>query len=172
MFCTSLLDGTAESLETTQLQISTIADTWIHLSYLIKSGERNRALTIVKSRGTTHSNQVRELILSDKGVTLEDVYTAGGEVLMGTLRWEREQAMQTERHQHLSESRQRRKAIDAEVEALANRMRSMEADLAALRVQRDELEKEERLRQQVQHETHASLMERRSGDKPARLGGK
>ena len=55
-----------------------------------RSGERNRALTIVKSRGTSHSNQVRELVLSDAGPTLTDVYTAGGEVLMGTLRWEKE----------------------------------------------------------------------------------
>ena len=76
--------------EATDLQVSTIADTWIHLSYLIRSGERNRALTIIKSRGTWHSNQVRELILSTSGPTLADVYTAGGEVLMGTLRWEKE----------------------------------------------------------------------------------
>ena len=49
-------------------------------------GERNRALTIVKCRGTRHSNQVRELILSDQGIALADVYSSGGEVLMGTLR--------------------------------------------------------------------------------------
>ena len=76
--------------ESTDLQVSTIADTWIHLSYLVRSGERNRALTIVKSRGTSHSNQVRELVLSKSGPTLADVYSAGGEVLMGTLRWEKE----------------------------------------------------------------------------------
>ena len=67
------------------LQISTIADTWIHLNYLMQGGERNRGLSIIKSRGTAHSNQVRELILSDDGVTLADTYTAGGEVLMGTI---------------------------------------------------------------------------------------
>jgi len=76
--------------EATDLRISTIADTWIHLSYLVRSGERNRALTIIKSRGTWHSNQVRELILNNTGPTLADVYTAGGEVLMGTMRWEKE----------------------------------------------------------------------------------
>ena len=76
--------------ESTDLQVSTIADTWIHLSYLVRGGERNRSLTIVKSRGTAHSNQVRELVLSKAGPTLTDVYTAGGEVLMGTLRWEKE----------------------------------------------------------------------------------
>src|SRR6202044_1405878 len=74
------------------LQISTLADTWIHLSYLVQAGERNRGLSIIKSRGTAHSNQVRELVLSDSGVTLADTYAAGGEVLMGTMRWEKESA--------------------------------------------------------------------------------
>ena len=74
--------------------ISTIADTWIHLSYLVRGGERNRALTIVKSRGTGHSNQVRELTLSNEGVSLTDVYAAQGKVLMGVARWEWEQEEQ------------------------------------------------------------------------------
>jgi circadian clock protein KaiC len=57
----------------------------------VQDGERNRALTIVKSRGTGHSNQVRELGLSDEGVTLTDVFVAQGKVLMGVARWEWEQ---------------------------------------------------------------------------------
>ena len=88
---TSLLDG-PDVGEATATGISTIADTWIHVSYVVNEGERNRALTIVKSRGTGHSNQVRELILSDTGVTLTDVYTAQGEVLMGVARWDRERS--------------------------------------------------------------------------------
>jgi circadian clock protein KaiC len=87
---TALVDGNDGSAEATELQISTIADNWIQLSYLVCGGERNRALTIVKSRGTRHSNQVRELVLSDTGLALSDVYSSGGEVLMGTLRWEKE----------------------------------------------------------------------------------
>ena len=90
LFVTALSESDDMQAESTDLQISTIADTWIHLSYLVRGGERNRALTIIKSRGTAHSNQVRELILSNSGPTLSDVYSAGGEVLMGTLRWERE----------------------------------------------------------------------------------
>ena len=89
-FITSLVEGDDPQAEATELQISTIADTWIHLSYLVRGGERNRALTIVKSRGTQHSNQVRELVLSAAGPALTDVYSSGGEVLMGTLRWEKE----------------------------------------------------------------------------------
>jgi circadian clock protein KaiC len=87
---TSLLGNATPLTEHTPLNISTIADTWMHVSYLSQGGERNRALTIIKSRGTGHSNQVRELVLSNEGVTLADVYSVGGEVLMGTLRWEKE----------------------------------------------------------------------------------
>ncbi len=87
---TSLMEG-IKTDEATATGISTIADTWIHLSYVVQDGERNRALTIVKSRGTGHSNQVRELSLSDEGVTLTDVFMAQGKVLMGVARWEWEQ---------------------------------------------------------------------------------
>ncbi|MBW8832915.1 MAG: hypothetical protein JF606_26700 [Burkholderiales bacterium] len=93
MVCTSLLEEMAGQLDGhSPLQISTLADTWIHLNYLVQAGERNRGMSIIKSLGTAHSNQVRELILSDSGVTLADIYTAEGGVLMGTMRWEKESA--------------------------------------------------------------------------------
>jgi circadian clock protein KaiC len=88
------LEGGAVNDQNTATGISTIADTWIHVSYVEQDGERNRALTIVKSRGTGHSNQVRELTLSDDGVSLTDVFVAQGKVLMGVARWEWEQEEQ------------------------------------------------------------------------------
>jgi circadian clock protein KaiC len=89
---TSLLEGMDSHLETTTLHVSTISDSWIQISYALQDGERNRALSIIKSRGSKHSNQLRELIFSNSGITLADPYTAGGEVLMGTLRLEKETA--------------------------------------------------------------------------------
>ena len=89
---TSLLEGSDPHLETTTLHVSTISDSWIQIYYALLDGERNRALSIIKSRGSKHSNKIRELIFSDTGVTLADPYTAGGEVLMGTLRQEKETA--------------------------------------------------------------------------------
>lgn len=71
--------GNDPMVEDTGIAISSIADTWIHLSFVVQGGERNRALTIIKSRGTKHSSQVRELILSDQGVTIAEVYSAEGE---------------------------------------------------------------------------------------------
>jgi circadian clock protein KaiC len=92
---TSLLEGIDPHLETTTLHVSTISDSWIQISYALLDGERNRALSIIKSRGSKHSNQLRELIFSDSGITLADPYTAGGEVLMGTLRMEKENTVNT-----------------------------------------------------------------------------
>ncbi len=128
LLCTSLLQNTTPKYEGTDLQVSTIADTWIHLSYHIQAGERNRALTIIKSRGTAHSSQVREMILSNSGLTLASPYTEGGEVLMGTLRWEKEE----------DEARQRER-IAMEVERKRRELEHAEADMKA---RMDELSRE------------------------------
>ena len=69
---TSLLEGLDPQLETTTLHVSTIADSWIQISYALVDGERNRGLSIIKSRGSRHSNQLRPLIFSDQGITLHD----------------------------------------------------------------------------------------------------
>jgi circadian clock protein KaiC len=74
---TSLLEGFDQQLETTTLHVSTISDSWIQVTYALEGGERNRALSIIKSRGSKHSNQQRELILSDTGITLGDSSPAG-----------------------------------------------------------------------------------------------
>jgi circadian clock protein KaiC len=118
---TSLMDG-LNTDEATATGISTIADTWIHVSYVVQDGERNRALTIVKSRGTGHSNQVRELTLSDKGVTLADVFVAQGKVLMGVARWEWEQEERAGRNRVQVASDLKRLQLQvAQAEAVARR---------------------------------------------------
>jgi circadian clock protein KaiC len=126
---TSLMDGLSTD-EETATGISTIADTWIHLSYIVQDGERNRALTIVKSRGTGHSNQVRELTLADDGATLTDVFVAQGKVLMGVARFEWEQEEQ---------ARAKRVQVAAELERLQLQLAQAEA-AARLQVVQTEME--------------------------------
>lgn len=133
VMCTSLLDDSHDMAEATPLQISTIADSWLHLTYIVYAGERNRGLSIIKSRGTAHSNQVRELRLSGQGVQLEDVYSAAGEVLTGTMRWERERReaiAARESEVHAERDRLRLTSEAAELEA---QMALMESRLAAKR---------------------------------------
>jgi circadian clock protein KaiC len=114
VLCTSLLDQAVGDAELSESQISTIADTWIHVSYVARDGERNRALTIIKSRGTGHSNQVRELVLGASGIDLVDVYVAEGEVLMGSARAQKE--AEAERLHVLGDIAAERQRLDLERE--------------------------------------------------------
>ena len=74
------------SLEQTNEEISSLIDTWILLRDIEINGERNRGLYILKSRGMAHSNQIREVLLSDRGIELVDVYLGPGGVLTGSAR--------------------------------------------------------------------------------------
>ena len=126
---TSLMQGAQPLTEETPVQISTIADTWIHLTKISQAGERNRALSIVKSRGMKHSNQVRELILSDQGIALADVYTAGGDVLMGTARWQKEAAEQAEPERILAQVEHKRREVALARVELGARIEALEQEL-------------------------------------------
>jgi circadian clock protein KaiC len=134
---TSLLEGIDPQLETTTLHVSTIADSWIQITYSLHEGERNRALSIIKSRGSKHSNQLRELIFSHTGITLADPYTAGGEVLMGTLRIEKENAMRTETARKRHEIEQKRREVHL---IIAERDHHLEAAQRDLRNRSEELD--------------------------------
>ena len=142
-------------LEPVPRDFATLADTWIHLYYEVRGGERNRALSVVKSRATAHSHQVREVIITGRGITLGDVYSAGGEVLMGTLRRERELDEQLD-HDRAREETERRvielRAAEAELRG------KLDAAMRDLDVKRAELEallvhqKEQAIRRRARRE--------------------
>jgi len=69
-----LADLTARGNESTDVGISSLIDTWILLRDIESSGERNRGIFVLKSRGTAHSNQIREYLITDRGIQLRDVY--------------------------------------------------------------------------------------------------
>ncbi len=80
------LTSAKDTEQTTETAISSLIDSWILLRNLEHSGERNRGLYVLKSRGMAHSNQIREFQLSDQGIKLLDVYVGSGEVYTGASR--------------------------------------------------------------------------------------
>jgi circadian clock protein KaiC len=133
-FCTDLTSTTG-TLALNSTDISSLMDTWLLLQVLETSGERNRGLYLLKSRGMAHSNQVREFILSDNGAQLRDVYIGSGLVLTGSSRVAQEahdKALALECQQEI-ERKQR------EIE---RKKTLIEAQIIALRTQFD-LEKED-----------------------------
>jgi circadian clock protein KaiC len=83
---TSLTSDTPMPLADSQIGVSSLMDTWLMLANVESNGERTRTITVLKSRGMPHSNQVREFVLGDHGIELIDVYRAGSQVLTGTAR--------------------------------------------------------------------------------------
>ena len=165
LICTRLVDELPASTgENSPLQISTLVDTWIHLNYLVQGGERNRGLSVIKSRGTAHSNQVRELILSDAGVTLADAYTAGGEVLMGTLRWEKEGARRAANGISRAAVESKRVRLNAEEAELAVRLRSLQVELEAKRVEKALLARTTKSREDEVVRSRSRMRELRGSD--------
>ena len=132
--------GAALTLEGTPMRISTIADTWIHLSFASRGGERNRTLTVVKSRGTAHSPQMREILISKSGVTLDDVYSVDGEVLFGTARAYREQQTHADmlRQERALAADMRR--LDGEHSTVVAEAQAVQTRLVALAQRRSELQ--------------------------------
>ncbi len=83
---TSLTSESAQGQADSQVGVSSLMDTWLVLANLESNGERTRSLQVVKSRGMPHSNQVREFVISDDGLSLIDVFRRDSHVLTGSAR--------------------------------------------------------------------------------------
>ena len=71
-FCTTLTYED-EPFDRSSVAMSSLVDTWISLRNREIGGERQRVLTIIKSRGIAHSNQTRKYELTSEGFTLARV---------------------------------------------------------------------------------------------------
>ena len=116
-----------------------------------------------------HSNQVRELILSDEGIALADVYTAAGDVLMGTARWQKEAAAKTEQERILAEVEHKRSEValaraelTARIEALEQELKQKEAEAERLNgaETRRKLDLTKR-RKELEHSPSAKIFKKR-----------
>jgi circadian clock protein KaiC len=163
MMCSSLLDRVTGDQELSVSHVSTLADTWLHVSYVAHEGERNRALTIVKSRGTGHSNQVRELTLSPAGLDLVDVYASGGKVLMGSARAERESHDRQSEVLAAIDQRHKRFALDRSVADFESVARKAAEDLEWKRREVAVMEENEKERLAIEEDTAVARVRLRGG---------
>ena len=162
-FCTDLT-AMGESLERTEVGISSLMDTWLLLQVIEGSGERNRGLYILKSRGMEHSNQVREFILSSDGIQIRDVYVGTGGVLTGSARITQEAREKIEFLESGLEIKRKQRSIERKKAVL-------EAQIAALQTEfeteKDELERaiaKENLHQEILAEETLVMAQTRNAD--------
>ncbi len=150
--------------ESTDAGISSLADTWIWLRDIEFGGERNRGMYILKSRGMAHSNQIREFVLTDKGVNLLDVYVGPSGVLSGSARLfqeAQEKAKDLVRQQDAQIKQlnleRKRKAMEAQIADIRAEFKTEEAEVK-------KFIKEEKLRQQKFSQDREAMAQIRKAD--------
>ena len=141
----------AFSLEPTQMAVSSLMDAWLILKNIEGNGERNRVFSIIKSRGMAHSNQLREFVLSDKGIELLDLYQGTEGVLFGSARM-------AQQSREVSDRLMRNEEIERKQRELDSKRLVMENEIALLRARfaREEEEMKTVIGQDVYREEAAT----------------
>jgi circadian clock protein KaiC len=121
---TALTGGEAD-LETSDAGVSSVVDSWLLLRDVELNGERNRCLYILKSRGMSHSNQLREFMITSRGIELVDVYVGAGGVLTGSSRLGQEA-------REAADALLREQTIERKRREVARKRVTLEARIAAL----------------------------------------
>ena len=148
-FFTSLTSGEAAQ-EATDIGISSLMDAWLLVRDLELNGERNRAIYILKARGMHHSNQVREFLLTNKGIDLVNVYIGPEGVLTGSARLAQE-AKEEAARLTIAQSTEKR------VRDLERKRIALEGQITALRAE-FESEQEEIQRILAEEERRAKIL--------------
>jgi circadian clock protein KaiC len=157
---TNLTSG--ENLESTDVEVSSLVDTWLLLRDIEVGGERTRAMYVLKSRGMAHSNQIREFLLTDRGIELTEVYLGPGASLTGSMRKAQEArekaaalARQHEAERKLRERERKRATLEA-------RIAEMRKEFEAEEREAQQLAGEEQARETLALERKAMGQSRRS----------
>jgi circadian clock protein KaiC len=157
--------------ESSAAAVSSLIDTWLLLRNAEADGERNRLLFVIKSRGTAHSNQVREFRMSDNGIELLDVVVGPHGILTGSARARQIAETGAAAAGRGADLERRRLAVDrraAEVEAeialLRERLASQRAELESLAA---ETERDDIARAALQTSIARQRERARTSDGPA-----
>lgn len=124
---TSLTQGGAVPQQT-ESTMASLMDAWLLLQDFEGNGERNRVLYVLKARGMAHSNQVREFLISDRGIDVVDAYIGPSGVLTGSARAAqnaREQAALLASQQEVA---RRKREIERNRTAIERQIHGLHAD--------------------------------------------
>jgi len=147
---TALISARNGQMEMTEEGVSSLVDTWISVRDLEGVGERNRGLSILKARGMAHSNQVREFLVTERGIELLDVIIGPEGIITGAGRL-------TQRIQEEAQRVVRQHEADRRDRDLERKRRMLEATIANLRTEFETVEEELRRVSQEEHLREAAL---------------
>lgn len=127
----TVLTHDADDFDRSTVGLSSTIDTWITLRNLESAGELNRTLAILKARGLPHSNQVREFVITDDGISLVDVYVGPDGVLTGSARVSQENIERLDEQRRQDHVAQLRRAVEQRARLAALQTQETEASARA-----------------------------------------
>jgi circadian clock protein KaiC len=148
--------------EQTDEGVSSLVDAWLLVRDIESNGERNRGMYIMKSRGMKHSNQVREFVITDKGLEMVDVYLGSEGVLTGSAReaqqLQEETGLVLRKHAAGRKDREierKRLVLESKITSLQEEFESVQDELNKTYIE-DELRKEvlDKNREQMTRSRH------------------
>ena len=161
---TVLATTLAEEAGTSTIGISSLVDTWLLLRNVELDGERNRLLFVLKSRGSAHSNQVREFVLTDRGVELVDVYVGSAGVLTGSARTTQEARERDAKLQRDEDLMRRQRELRRAIVEREARLSLLQDELAADKAEIDRINRRQQRQVADVEEDRAAMASRRWAD--------
>jgi circadian clock protein KaiC len=137
---TSVVTALGHGEDVSTVAVSAMMDTWLQLRNTEANGERSRLLFVLKSRGTAHSNQVREFVFTDHGVELVDVYIGAAGVLTGSARVTQQAAERDEELRIAEELAGRRRELHRSVIVREAHMVAVQDQLDAERTEINQID--------------------------------
>ncbi|HEY5896354.1 MAG TPA: KaiC 1, partial [Burkholderiales bacterium] len=150
--------------ESTDVGVSSLIDTWLLVRDIELAGERNRGLYVLKSRGMPHSNQIREFVITSKGIDLLDVYVGPEGVLTGSMRAAQEARERDAEAQRLQEDTRRQRELEGKRAALHAQISALQSEYEMLADEGKLLAAQERARLEALAEQRAAAARRRGAD--------
>ena len=150
--------------------MSSLVDTWLLLRNVESNGERNRLLFVLKSRGSAHSNQVREFVLTDHGVELVDVYVGPAGIVTGSARVVQEARQRDAAQQQSEELVRRRRELRRGIAERDAQLAVLQDELAADRAELERLDLAEQRHTAAAEADQSAMAARRWADSNARDG--
>ncbi|MGE5698783.1 MAG: circadian clock protein KaiC [Deltaproteobacteria bacterium] len=150
--------------------ISSLMDTWIQIEDIETGGEHNRGLYVLKSRGMAISNQIREFLLTNRGIELLDVPLSSGEVLMGAARIAMEAREREEERRRRAEAGRKKRLFEQKRREKEARIASIETEFLSEAEDLKVFFDEEKSRQKAADVTRRAMGRARKID-PIQQGG-
>jgi len=148
--------------EQTDEGVSSLVDAWLLVRDIESNGERNRGMYIMKSRGMKHSNQVREFMITNRGLNLIDVFVGPEGVLTGSAREFQQLQSQTDEVLLKNTLSRKEKEIARKSKELNAKIASLTSRFESVKEQLENEFTEQQLRKEVIENNRKQMIQRRA----------